>query len=154
MQRFSLPSQPEKNWSDAADTKGRILLIEDNLADVGLVREALEEHQVRCDLIVINNGERAIEFIEALDRDATACPHLVILDLNLPKKPGRDVLKSVRASAPCGHVPIIVLTSSDNQKDRAEAARLGASRYIRKPSRLAEFLGLGAVFKETLGGQR
>ena len=154
VQRFSLPSQPEEIGSDAAETKSRILLVEDNAADVGLVREALEEHQVRCDLIVINNGERAIEFIEALSGDASACPGLVILDLNLPKKPGREVLKSVRASVPCGHVPIIVLTSSDNQKDRSEAARLGASRYIRKPSRLAEFLGLGAVFKETLGSQR
>lgn len=154
MQRFSLPSQREKIGSDAAETKNRILVVEDNPADVGLIREALEEHQVRCDLIVINNGERAIQFIEALAGDASACPHLVILDLNLPKKSGRDVLKSVRASVLCGYVPIIVLTSSDNQKDRSEAARLGASRYIRKPSRLAEFLSLGAVFKETLGGQR
>jgi len=133
--------------------RNRILLVEDNPADVGLVREALQEHQVPCELIVISNGERAIQFIEELDGEASACPQLVILDLNLPKKPGREVLKSMRASVPCAHVPIIVLTSSDNQKDRVEAARLGASRYIRKPSRLAEFLSLGGVFKEILESQ-
>jgi CheY-like chemotaxis protein len=151
VQHFSLPSLAEKTAPDAEQERSRILLVEDNPADVGLVREALEEHQVQCELVVISNGERAIQFIQALDSDGAVCPQLIILDLNLPKKSGREVLKSVRAGVRCAEVPILILTSSDNQKDRIEAASLGASRYIRKPSRLAEFLGLGAVFKEMLG---
>lgn len=121
------------------------------MADVGLVREALEEHAVHCELIVAYDGERAVQHIRALDAGHVPCPDLVILDLNLPRKPGRDVLQCIRASPKCNQVPIIVLTSSDHQRDRAEAENLGASLYIRKPSRLADFLALGGVFKETMG---
>jgi two-component system, chemotaxis family, response regulator Rcp1 len=117
-----------------------------------LVREALEEYGVQCELILITNGETAIEFIQKVEADETPCPKLVILDLNLPRKPGRDVLKRIRASSKCEQIPVIVLTSSDARKDRDDAASLGASRYIRKPSRLSEFIELGSVFKEIIGG--
>jgi len=133
-----------------------ILLVEDNTADVGLVREALEEHHVACDLLVIGDGDRAIRFIEAVDARQADCPDLIIIDLNLPKRSGRDVLKSVRSSQDCSKAAVIVLSSSDAQQDRAESIQLGASRYVRKPLRLDEFLGLGAMFKECLyhsGGQ-
>jgi DNA-binding response OmpR family regulator len=126
-------------------------LIEDNPADVLLVREALEEHLVRCELILITNGERATEFIEAFDADDACGPDLVILDLNLPRRSGLQVLQRIRASQKCNHVPVIILSSSDSQKDKSAAASLGASRYLRKPSRLAEFMQLGSVFKEFLG---
>jgi CheY-like chemotaxis protein len=125
-------------------------LIEDNPGDVLLVREALEEYSIRCDVSVIANGERAIDFIDSVDAGEARCPDLVILDLNLPRKPGTDVLRHMRQSPRCNHIPIVVLTSSNSQKDRDDTARLGASRYIRKPSRLDEFIRLGAVFKEML----
>jgi DNA-binding response OmpR family regulator len=127
-------------------------LIEDNPADVLLVREALEENGVRCELINITNGELAAEFIQAFDADESCGPDLVILDLNLPRKSGLYVLECIRASHKCNHVPVVILSSSDSQKDKSDAATLGASRYIRKPSRLADFLQLGSVFKEMLGG--
>jgi CheY-like chemotaxis protein len=151
VQRFSLPSPTGKTTHESAANRPSILLVEDNPADVGLVREALEEHAVHCELIVIHNGEHAIEFVESLDADRPGCPRLIILDLNLPRRSGRDVLKSVRGSAACAQVPVLILTSSDNRKDRLDAANLGASRYIRKPSRLAEFLALGEIFQEMLG---
>lgn len=123
--------------------------MEDNPADVGLVREALEEHGVSCELIVINNGERAARFIREFS-DQTRCPDLIILDLNLPRKPGLEVLKQMRASLKCSHVPIVILTSSELQKDKDETTRLGASTYIRKPSNLDDFMMLGSVFKAML----
>lgn len=124
-------------------------MIEDNPADARLVREALEEQALRCELIVLTDGERAIEFIQSLDEaEETLCPALVILDLNLPKKPGKEVLRHIRASVKCRHVTVAILSSSGNQKDKDDAASLGASRYLRKPTRLAEFLELGRVFQE------
>jgi DNA-binding response OmpR family regulator len=76
---------------------------------------------------------------------------LAIVDLNLPKMPGAEVVKRMRASAKCKDVPVIVLTSSDNQIDREHAKRIGVSRYILKPARLSEILKLGRVFRDTLG---
>lgn len=152
VQRFSLPSRrAEAARPESSGKAPCILLIEDNPADAGLVREALQEHQVRCELVLITNGERAIAFIGALDTARDRCPDLVILDLNLPKRPGREVLEAMRRSPRFGTVPVIVLTSSDNEIDRSQVAALGASRYIRKPSRLNEFMQLGSVFKEVLG---
>jgi two-component system, chemotaxis family, response regulator Rcp1 len=101
-------------------------------------------------LIVISDGELAVAFIQSVAADETPCPDLVILDLNLPKLPGREVLRYIRASSKCMHVPVVVLTSSDAIQDREDAAFLGASRYIRKPLRLREFLSVGGVIKEII----
>jgi len=131
-----------------------ILLVEDNPADAGLVREALEEHGVNCELTLITDGERAIHFIRELEVSGAWRPHLVILDLNLPRKTGREVLEFLRASSEFGNVPVMILSSSDGKKDRQDAARLGVSLYIRKPSRLADFIKLGATFKEFLTRDR
>ncbi len=126
-------------------------MVEDNPADVDLVREALEEYAVRCELVLTRDGEHALEFIEGVEMGKTHCPDLVILDLNLPKKPGQEVLRRVRASLKCNHVPVVVLTSSDSQKDKEDTAGLGASTYLLKPPRLSEFLKLGEAFKRMLG---
>lgn len=136
---------------EASEKAAWILLVEDNFADARLVREALEEHAIRCELTLLTNGERAIEFIQNLDHaEETSCPGLVILDLNLPKRSGKEVLRCIRTSVKCRHATVAILSSSDNQKDKDDAESLGASRYIRKPSRLSEFLELGRVFKEML----
>lgn len=115
-----------------------------------MVRRALEEHGVEGELIVIADGEKAIEFIQAIDAAAAPCPDLAIVDLNLPKKPGREVLEQMRMSERCRHIPVVILSSSDAERDKADAARLGASRYIRKPSKLDDFLNLGGIFKAAL----
>jgi two-component system, chemotaxis family, response regulator Rcp1 len=131
---------------------GLILLVEDNPADALLIRKALEEHHVEGELLVIADGEKAIEFIQAVDAQSAECPALAIIDLNLPKRPGREVLQCMRLSEACRHIPIVILSSSDAERDKADAARLGASRYIRKPLRLDEFLSLGAIFRAVLEG--
>ncbi|HET8550189.1 MAG TPA: response regulator [Bryobacteraceae bacterium] len=127
-----------------------ILLIEDNPGDVGLVREALTEHGVECDLNVISDGEKAVRFFDDVDAAPRRCPDLVILDLNLPRRSGHDVLERVRASTVCGSVPVVVLTSSSAHKDRQEAAALGATRYVRKPLLLEDSIRLGGLFREML----
>lgn len=128
------------------------MLVEDNPADVGLVREALYEHQVRYNLTVLSDGERALELIDRLDREQMTCPDLVLLDLKLPKKGGFDVLERMRASVQCAHAPVVILTSSNAQEDRALAAKLGVTKYIRKPDRLDDFLKIGGVLKAILTG--
>ena len=125
-----------------------ILLVEDNPADVGLLREALQEHGVEAQLTVVTDGEQAIQLIQDIESQRAACPDLFIVDLNLPKRPGREVLERMGLSK-CRHAPVVVLSSSDSPRDKEIAARLGV-RYICKPSRLEEFLSLGAVFKEIL----
>lgn len=115
------------------------------------MRKALEYHGIDGELILATDGEIAIAFIDDLDAERVACPQLAIIDLNLPRKPGRHVLERMRNSPACGRIPVAILSSSDAEQDRAAATRLGASRYLRKPSRLEEFLNLGVVFKEMLG---
>ena len=118
------------------------------------MREALEEHGVAGELLLISDGDRAIRFIEALNEEQADCPDLIILDLNLPRRPGREVLAFIRNSVCWKSAPVVILSSSDAPRDRAEATHLGATRYLRKPSRLHEFLALGAVFKAMLQAPR
>jgi CheY-like chemotaxis protein len=148
VRRFSLHSQSKA--ANANDSVVSIFLAEDNPADVGLVRKAMEDHGITGELVVAVDGEIAIRFIEAMDDGLVPCPHLAIIDLNLPRRHGREVLARMRQSSRCGRIPVAILSSSDAEQDRSDAARLGASRYMRKPSLLDEFLGLGAIFKEML----
>jgi len=145
--RLRTAQQGEENPLDRSFS---ILLVEDNAADAALVREALEEHRIRGELVVIADGAAAIRYIEALDTGPSGCPDLVILDLNLPKRSGHEVLRSMRQSVKCGRAPVAILSSSDAQQDRVAAASLGASQYYRKPLHLKEFLSLGARFKAML----
>ena len=127
-----------------------ILLVEDNSADALLVEEAFNEYHVAAEFVVIGDGEKAIRFIEEFDADTRPYPKLVILDLNLPKRNGKDVLRSIRHSNTWNHVPVVILTSSNTPADREETIRLGANEYIRKPSQLEEFLKIGEVLKNLI----
>jgi len=127
------------------------VLVEDAEPDVILVREALEQSGLDFDLRVFDDGEQGVDFVKNIDRDAAvACPHLFLLDLNLPKKSGGQVLERVRQSVRCGAVPVVILTSSDSNKDKAQAANLKATGYFRKPSRLDEFMKLGPYLRDLL----
>ena len=128
-----------------------ILLIEDSSADVYIVRESLTKHLKDFELQVVSDGEKAFKWIEAADSDASLpCPTLMLLDLNLPKRSGQEILRRVRQSPRCGHVPVVILTSSDSPVDRAEAAKLGATAYFRKPPDLEEFMKIGVVVERVL----
>jgi two-component system response regulator len=149
----SLPTSPQTSPDlQSSEKPAWIVLVEDNPADVGLVQEALYEHEVRYALTVLMDGARALELIDRLDRERRPGPDLVLLDLNLPKKGGLEVLEHMRASVQWRAVPVVILTSSGAQEDRDRAAKLGATRYIRKPHRLDQFIQLGSVFKEMLTG--
>ena len=128
-----------------------IVVAEDNPADVRLIREALEEYRIKGSLVVFTDGEKAIQYLDAIDAQLGRVPDLVIIDLNLPKKSGHEVLERMRRSVRLDHTPAIVLTSSYTREDRAEAVRLGASVYIRKPTHLQDFIDVGAIFKRELG---
>jgi CheY-like chemotaxis protein len=105
---------------------------------------------VRCEGAIVTDGERALQYLHEVNSHDEVCPQLVILDLNLPRRSGADVLRKIRASPRCGDVPVVILTSSENQFDRDEAARLGATRFLVKPFDLDGFLSLGVIFKQVL----
>jgi CheY-like chemotaxis protein len=129
-----------------------ILLAEDNAADVYLIREALKEHGVDCALRVVSDGEEVLRIITGeYARGAARQLGLIILDLNLPRHDGIEILQCLQDTAEMACVPVVVLTSSDSPRDRSAATQLGATRYLRKPSSLEQFLDLGGVFKDLLG---
>ena len=115
------------------------------------MREALETSVPEAELHVVYDGESAIQFFDAADIDDTApCPALVILDINLPKKHGAQVLRHMRATHRCSNALVLVATSSDSAQDRADMTHLGANRYFRKPSDYDAFLYLGEIVKSML----
>src|SRR5207244_2741301 len=123
----------------------RILLAEDNPADVFLVREALRVHNLACELHVVGDGERAIQFINNIDCDeAAAPPDALLLDLTLPRRDGHEVLARVRESSKCGRMVVIAMTSGDSRRSQAETERLGAYHFC-KPADLAGFMHLGGI---------
>jgi len=124
-----------------------IFLAEDNPADVYLLKEALAvESSDAVDVIVAQDGEEAMDFVERRGAfQHTATPDLIVLDLNLPKSDGSDVLRSIRESSVLSSVPVVILTSSDSPRDRAAVESLGANHYITKPSDLDAFLALGGT---------
>jgi CheY-like chemotaxis protein len=126
-----------------------ILLAEDNPADVYLIREALRECGVECPLRVASDGGDVMRMID--DRSGEGRHFgLIILDLNLPRHDGIEILERLRENPDFGRIPVAVLTSSDSPRDRTIAAQLGAACFLRKPSNLEEFLDLGSVFKNLL----
>ena len=135
------------------DSQLRIVLAEDNPGDVNLVREALALNEISCDLKVIGDGEEALKFFDGLDVDIKApCPDLLLLDLHLPKRDGEEVLKHVRSSERCGQTPVVILTSSESARDQQCAEKNAVLHYFRKPSTASQFMRLGTIVKELLGG--
>ena len=131
-----------------------ILLVEDNIGDIMLVRYALEEHFIPHELHIIKDGAEAVAFLTRMGQPGQPpCPELILLDLNLPKITGHDILRELRKHPECAATPIIVVTSSDAPKDRARIAEFGIARYFRKPSSFDAFLQLGAVVREVVGGK-
>ncbi len=125
-----------------------VFLVEDNPADVFLVRSALRDEGLKFQLQVVEDGEKAIEALKQVDADTDSpCPNVLLLDLNLPKRMGEEVLETVRRSPRSGGIPVVVMTSSESPDDRMRAFELGATEYFRKPSNLDEFMRIGKVVK-------
>jgi chemotaxis family two-component system response regulator Rcp1 len=131
----------------------QILLAEDNRGDVMLVQKALEEHHLVHELHVVSDGEEALEFIRDMGKSAaTPCPDLLVLDLNLPKVDGSEVLSEFRKHPECLATPVIVMSSSDAPRDRTKINALGVNHYFRKPTDLDAFMELGAVVRQVARG--
>jgi CheY-like chemotaxis protein len=111
----------------------RVLLVEDNPADVRLLREALAEGQIEVELEVARNGEQAIRVLGDALRDGTHLPDLVLLDFNLPRKNGAEVLVEVKADPRLRRIPVIVISGSSADHDVRAAYDLHANAYMRKP---------------------
>jgi len=143
---FASPSRPE----GTIDTRAHILFVEDNKADIFLVEEALLMHGVDASIHTVMDGEAAIRYISRAEVDEVPAPQLVLLDLNLPKKSGQDVLAYIRGSQKFADLPVLIVTSSDAQIDRTRTSNLGASGFFKKPSSYNEFLDLGKLVKDLL----
>jgi CheY-like chemotaxis protein len=118
-----------------------VLLVEDNPGDIRLTREAFANSQVVGHLEVVNDGEEAMRYLNRTGRYAAArIPDVVLLDLNLPKKDGHEVLAEMRADPNLRLVPVIVLTTSDAAADVAKSYELHANCYVRKPLDYAAFV--------------
>lgn len=117
-----------------------ILLVEDNPADVDLTKETLEFAKLRNRLHAVNDGVEALAYLrrEPPFEDAVR-PDLILLDLNLPRKDGREVLQELKADPSLRSIPVVVLTSSDAEKDVIKSYDLGANCYITKPVDLDQF---------------
>lgn len=149
-----LPSLSDENADGQRLRSGPILLVEDNNGDVILVREALLEHHITNELRVLTDGQKAIEFLDDIHHGLLPeCPALLILDLNLPRKTGREVLAHMRRISRCDDIPVLVLSSSNAPSDRQAAADLGADLYLRKPADLADFIEIGASIRRLLSLQ-
>lgn len=120
-----------------------ILLVEDNPGDVRLTREALKEAKVRNDLYVVEDGIEAIAFLrrEGKYKDSPK-PDLILLDLNLPKKSGLEVLTEIKADDKLKRIPVVVLTVSKDEEDIVKSYNLHANCFITKPVDLNQFLSV------------
>ncbi len=128
-----------------------MVLIEDNPTDVFLVREAISAHGLKIELQLIEDGEQAVRFIAEIDANSPdRCPQLFLLDLNLPKTSGMEVLTYIRKSKRCGRTPVIIITSSNAPNDREQSTALGATAYFRKPSGYEAYLKLGETIQQLL----
>jgi len=116
-----------------------IFLIEDNRADIRLIQEALKGSTVPCDIDVARDGVAAMAYLQARAASTpTALPDLILLDLNLPKKDGREVLADIKANPTLRHIPVVVLTTSRAEDDILHSYDLHVNCYISKSRNLAE----------------
>jgi CheY-like chemotaxis protein len=126
-----------------------VLLVEDNAGDIRLTKEAFEEGKVRLNLSVVRNGVEAMAFLRKEgDFAGTARPDLVLLDLNLPKKDGREVLKDMKNDPQLLRIPVVVLTTSESDEDVLGTYGLHANCYITKPVDMDQFIKVVKLIEE------
>ena len=128
---------------DAAPSMIEVLLVEDDPGDVLMTREAFEEHKLRNRLNVVSDGAQALAYLrrEAPFADAPR-PDLVLLDLNLPKRDGREVLAEIKDDPDLQQIPVVVLTTSQADEDIVRSYRLHANAYVTKPVDFDRFIAV------------
>jgi CheY-like chemotaxis protein len=121
----------------------QILLVEDNPDDVQLTLRALQKSNIANEVVVAEDGVEAIEYFAGrgrfAGRDTSILPQVILLDLKMPRMDGLDVLRSIRADERTRLLPVVVMTTSNEDKDRVESYKLGANSYVRKPMDFNQF---------------
>ncbi len=121
-----------------------ILLIEDNPDDVALTLRALEKNNIKNDVVVVHDGAEALDYLFGTGpyagRDLTVVPQVTLLDLKLPKIDGLEVLRRLRANGLTRLLPVVILTSSNEEQDLINGYGLGANSYVRKPIDFGQFM--------------
>ncbi len=138
--------------NDSVVRAARILVIDDNGSDVFLLRRALIRQDLLFELIHLPNGTEAMAYIRRQGVYAnSAIPDLMLIDLNLSKYTGEDILRAARDAPDLRAVPVCVWSSSASRRDEALLQDLGASQFITKPSGLGQFMEIGKIVKDVLG---
>jgi len=123
-------------------------VVENNPVDMYLIRWVLKAHELSHALEVIDNGDRVMDFVNQLSHEERRrSPTIMLLDLNLPQRDGREILQRVKSITHGSDVRVVVVTSSNNPTDRRETLAMGADAYFVKPSHLNEFMELGNLIK-------
>ena len=131
--------------------KAHVVVVEDNPADVELLRWALEGANVECDLTIIDDGGDAMAFAHQKGKYADfRKPDLALIDLNLPKHDGWEILEAMRSNRAFAEVPVAVMSSSSRPSERVRMKDLKVERYVTKPADLEAFMRIGAIVKELL----
>jgi DNA-binding response OmpR family regulator len=129
----------------------RILVIEDNTSDVFLLERALKKQDLRFELVHLPNGSEALAFIRRQGAWADAAvPDLILMDLNLSRYTGEDIVREIRAAKHLAGVPVCAWSSSQSRRDEALLNDLGVCQFISKPTGLDQFMEIGAIIKDLL----
>jgi two-component system, chemotaxis family, response regulator Rcp1 len=135
----------------SVDLAARVLVIEDNESDVFLLDRALKKQDLQFELLHLMNGDDALAFIRRQGAYADgATPNLILVDLNLSKYTGEDILREIRNAPHLAGVPVCVWSSSRSRRDESLLKDLGVSQVIPKPSGLGQFMEIGKIIKDLL----
>ncbi|MBD3168276.1 MAG: response regulator [candidate division Zixibacteria bacterium] len=127
--------------TDAETRPIEILLVEDNPGDVRLTQEALKDSKIFNNLNIVNDGDQAMDFLLKKDKyHQSPTPDIILLDLNLPKKDGRQVLEEIKANHDLMKIPVVILTTSHAEEDIINTYNLHANCYVTKPVDLNQFI--------------
>jgi two-component system response regulator len=116
-----------------------ILLVEDNPKDIALTERALQKSNIMNKLVIARDGVEAIEYLLGDGKPASEVPVVILLDLKLPRVDGMEVLRRIRSEAKTKNLPVVILTSSNEEKDIIQSYDMGANSYIRKPVKFNDF---------------
>ena len=131
----------------------RILVIEDNVSDVFMLGRALKKQDLRYELVHLPTGGDALAFVRRQGIHAEAAiPDLILVDLNLSKFTGEEILREIRSAGHLAGIPVCVWSSSQSRRDEALLKEIGISRFINKPAGLDQFMEIGKIIKDLLAG--
>lgn len=132
----------------------RIVIAEDNPSDVLIIRISLQQEMPGSELAIFADGEQALVYIDEVERRQRPCPDLMLLDLNMPRVGGEEVLTRLRQCSVCSNIPVIILTSISDPDDKRRLMELGAAQYFEKPYDIDLFMTIGQLAKNVLDAHK